>query len=84
MKAYAFATGEIEFGQRVPYGALAFSEGPAKLLREIVSAQARHAHDGETLLVPGIPEADNQDDALDALILFRSRVEARLRKETGR
>lgn len=67
MKAYCWADGVIEFGRNVPEGALLMAEGPAKTLRELISATARHAYDGETLLVPGIPEAKDQSEAGDAL-----------------
>ena len=45
--------------------------GPAKKVRELMSATCRHSYDGKTLLVPGIPEAENGDAAVDALIKFR-------------
>ena len=43
----------------------------ARKVRRVVSALARHAYDGVTLLVPGMPEARNQADAMTALIRFR-------------
>ncbi len=45
-----------------------------------VQAIARHAHDGETLLVPGIPEAVEDTDALDALRQWSHRLDDRLRR----
>lgn len=70
MRAYCYASGLIEFGARLPDGALPIARGRDKPLREFINGVARHAYDGETLLVPGIPEATDQDAALDALFAF--------------
>lgn len=75
MKAFAWSSGRIEFGQRVPKGALPIASGKAKKVRSIITATARHAYDGKTLLVPGVPEAENEDAALDALIAFCNWIE---------
>lgn len=72
MRAYCFASGQIEFGRRIPEGALPIARGPAKVLRQRMEVVARHAYDGKTLLVPGVPEAANQIEAVDALIAFRN------------
>lgn len=66
--AYCWASGVIEFGLSVPAGAIVFAQGhDERKLRNLVCARARHAYDGVTLLVPGIPEAENDDAALAAL-----------------
>lgn len=70
MIAYCWRTGRIDFGRSVPEGAIKVAQGPAKKLRELISATARHAYDGETLLIPGIPEADSDKHAGDALEQF--------------
>lgn len=70
MKAFAWRSGRIDFGQRVPKGALLIVSGKAKKVRSLITATARHAYDGKTLLVPGVPEAENEDAAVDALIAF--------------
>lgn len=68
MKAYCYASGQIGFASReVPDGAIHFASGPKKTLEPFVSVMARHAYDGETLLVPGVPEADDQEAGVDAL-----------------
>lgn len=67
MHAYCWASGQIEFGTRIPEGALPIARGPARKVRDFVEAVARHAYEGETLLVPGIPEAPDQSAALTAL-----------------
>jgi hypothetical protein len=65
----------------VPDGAIPFAKGPEPALRDFVEGLARHGYKTETvdgrptkipgtdmLLVPGIPEAQgNQDAALKAL-----------------
>lgn len=71
MHAYCYASGQIEFAPKIPEGALPIASGPDKTLREWICGVARHDYDGETLLVPGIPEAqDDQMKALDALKRF--------------
>lgn len=70
MHAYCYASGQIEFAPRIPDGALPIAKGPDKKLREFLCGVSRHAYDGETLLVPGIPEAPSQGAALDALKRF--------------
>lgn len=77
--AFADRRGVISFGHHVPAGQLIIVDDPddAKL-RAVVEVVARHAYDGETLLVPGIPEAESNVDALDALIAFRQQVARRL------
>jgi hypothetical protein len=80
IRAYCFASGRIEFGKRVPKGAIPFARGEELALREYLEPLARHGYrtelvngrptkipGTETLLVPGIPEASDQHAALDAL-----------------
>ena len=43
-----------------------------------VSAAVRLAHDNETLLVPGGPEAKSDDAALAAVVAFAKAVDTRL------
>lgn len=70
MKAYCWASGLIEFGPRVPDGALLIASGKEKPLRAFLESVARHGYETrevngrptkvrgtEHLLVPGIPEA---------------------------
>lgn len=68
MVAYCYADGEILFGATVPNGAIEIARGPELALRKHIAATARLAYDNETLLVPGVPEAADQDAKLDALI----------------
>jgi hypothetical protein len=73
--AYCNAKGVIGFGRVMPAGMLPIISGRAKWLRETMSAMSRHAYDGKTLLVPGIPEANNQAEGVKALIKFRKWVQ---------
>lgn len=81
--AYCWRGGVIEFGPRIPDGALPVDRGTEHSVRRRVEPLARHAYDGKTLLVPGIPEAGDDDTALAAYerfkrILDRARANARL------
>lgn len=55
----------------------------AKRFKKIVSINARHGYDGVTLLVPRVPEAEDQNQALDALKYFRDLIEMRMAGLTG-
>ena len=81
--AYAWRSGKIGFGSKCPGGAIPILSNKAKAadLRRIVETLARHGYKRGELLVPGIPEAGDDDEkAMDALIEFQLRVEARLEK----
>jgi hypothetical protein len=71
MKAYCWRTGKIELGRYTPRGAIEIADVPGRELRRQISATARHAYDGETLLVPGVPEAKDDLAALEAVRRFR-------------
>ena len=62
--------GVIFFHKRLHHGALMIIKGKRKRVKRIVSAKARRAYDGKTLLVPGIPEATDSNFRLIALIDF--------------
>ena len=67
--AYCWATGLIEFADAAPQESITIATGPKAYLVGTVSALARHglgASKGK-FLVPGIPEADDQAEAGDAL-----------------
>jgi hypothetical protein len=70
MISYCYRSGQIRFGRKVPEGAIQIAQGPAKPLRELIRNVARHAYDGTTLLVPGIPEAETEQEAEAALRRF--------------
>lgn len=67
--AWCWASGLVEIGDKPPPAAIVFAEGPKYALESVISVAARHgkgASDGK-LLVPGIPEAEDQRAALNAL-----------------
>lgn len=84
MKSYCFHSGHIQFGVELPEGALLIAEGPIVELTETIHALARWSYpskrggDDEVPLVPGIPEADNEQTAVDAYIQFCQRVKLSL------
>jgi hypothetical protein len=69
----------------MPEGALAIAAGPARKLRSIVQVLARESYPSKRggkdtyLLVPGIPEAVDQNEALRCLFLFIDEVKDRLK-----
>jgi len=82
IRAYCWASGLIEFGQNVPHGALLIAKGPESELREIVGVVARRAWDGVSLLVPGVPEALDGEDALHGLSIFLDQIRTRVTPES--
>lgn len=68
--AYAWRTGVIEFGEQVPADALPLYYGESKAVRELIEVRARHGWQSETLLVPGVPEALNNEEARAAFYQF--------------
>lgn len=80
--SFAWEAGLIEFGDTLPDGALpiatAANEQQARKMRESVEVLARHGKGASKgkLLVPGIPEAANQREAMKALQRFAKLVQA--------
>jgi len=70
LHAYCWASGEIEFGYTVPEGALNIASGPELVLKREIEVKARHAYHSDVLLVPGLPEAIGDLDAVMALIAW--------------
>jgi predicted ATPase len=68
--AFCYRNGIIKFGPRMPKGALPLFHGGNRPVRELTSAVARHGYKRGVLLVPGIPEAKNDDEALKACEAF--------------
>ncbi|WP_294541585.1 host nuclease inhibitor protein [uncultured Rhodoblastus sp.] len=82
--AYADRGGIIGFGIRCPPSALPIARHlNIDRLKTVVSAVARHAYDNQTLLVPGIPEAVDGDDALDAMFSITSAIAVRLKEHAS-
>jgi hypothetical protein len=74
MHAYCFASGQIGFGDGLPAGALPIARGEPSILVEFIKGVARRGHAGETLFVPGIPEATNDDEGLECLERFTKSI----------
>ncbi|WP_273792397.1 host nuclease inhibitor protein [Brucella anthropi] len=79
--AYCWRGGDIQISRRLPKGALKLGSAHGILLKKAVSVCARHSYDGHTLLVPGIPEADNDTEALEAVARFREQLARRLERK---
>lgn len=77
-RAYCWRGGIIEFGPRIPDGALPIDRGTERSVRRRVEPLARRGYDGR-LLVPGIPEAAGDVEALEAYQRFEALI-ARKRK----
>lgn len=72
--AHVWRSGQIVFrkpNRPCPQGAI---DLPA-VSRSLIEANARRAYDGKTLLVPGIPEAGDDDAAGAAIAAFCKRLE---------
>lgn len=69
LTAWVTPDGLIDFGTQVPEGALKFATGMDRMLRDQVSAAARHGKGNwkGRLIVPGIPEANTQRQKMTAL-----------------
>lgn len=78
-RAYCWRGGVIEFGSRIPDGALPIDRGTKRSVRSRVEPLARHAHQPGVLLVPGIPEAENDVDALAAYQRFVDLIDRKRR-----
>jgi len=83
MYAYAWRSGRIEFGRRVPKGALEIGYSNGRKFRNIIEVNARSGRGNDWLLVPGIPEAESDVEALAALKRFAELVRWRLEGKTG-
>jgi len=80
--AYCWASGLIEFGRKVPEGAIQISKGTGRKWKERIQVRARLAYDGKSYLVPGIPEGEDNKAKVEALARFaqfvnRAAVESR-------
>jgi hypothetical protein len=72
--AYCWKSGDIEFAPlpKLPGGCMVFAisgeDGPEDHdeFKAMVSGKARHSYDGKTLLVPGVPEVENELEAVEA------------------
>lgn len=74
--AFCWRTGMIGIGPFIPAGALPIVAFPdEEKLRTAIDGNARHSYPPNSVpLVPGIPEAETDSAALDALHIFTDRV----------
>ena len=67
---YCWRSGQIEIGDSVPEGAMHIASGQEDIVREHIQGTARLAHDNETYLVPGVPEAESDSAAITAVCRY--------------
>lgn len=76
--AFCDAGGQISYSDHPSVPGLArFACGRLDEIKPIIEVIARHAHDDETLLVPGVPEAENFLEASKALGRFINQFDQR-------
>lgn len=82
--AYALRSGRIEFSPLPEKEHRGIAICPELAgdphYREEIETWARLAYDNKTLLVPGVPEAKSEDDALAAVYAFCSRIRQMLKE----
>lgn len=72
--ALAWRNGRITISARPHPDALTLIVGTRHRLRRLVDARSRHGYRRGVRLVPGIPEARDDEEALAAAIRFRDRL----------
>lgn len=75
---FCWASGLIEVGAHCPKGTVLLGSGPSDVLKEAISATARLSYNNRHWLVPGVPEAADEDAAVDAVTVYRDRLKLRL------
>jgi hypothetical protein len=80
--AYCDRSGVIGYtAGKLPAGRLPIARGEKQKLDEAIGGLCRLAYDNKTMLVPGIPEAQDDDEALEALATFTKRVRDSMARE---
>ena len=75
MKIYCYRSGEIGFAlHQVPSGAIAIAQAPHGIAERAVHGSARLAYDNQTWLVPGIPEARDEEKAYQEMLRYSSNL----------
>ncbi|WP_439596486.1 hypothetical protein [Falsiroseomonas sp.] len=82
LAAACWQSGEIDVvaAKEVPQGTIVLAKGEQAHLEAAIQGSARLSYDGKTWLVPGVPEADDGDAALNAALLYRNRLGNSLRR----
>jgi hypothetical protein len=78
LKAFCWRTGLIQLAPVVPEGALELATAPATLLAQTIDGIGRLSYDNHHFLVPGVPEAPDDNTAMDAVFDFQSQLNKRL------
>lgn len=76
-------SGQAQTVDHVPKGALCLARGDRGELDHILGVVARHSYDGKTMLVPGVPEALSDEEALSAAEHFRGMIFERMSNPWG-
>jgi hypothetical protein len=80
--AYCWRNGRIGMGYAVPERAIPIASGRRKHVRSIINAWGRLSRlDNKTLFVPGVPEAGDENRALEAASRFSKAVRERLEEK---
>ena len=67
--AWCFADGSIAFGDEIdmPSGAILIARGSKSFLRGVLSCASRYDYKRNILIIPGVSEAETQEEKGDAL-----------------
>lgn len=79
-----YRSGEVFISRYAPKGTLKIMKGDCRRIRWVLIACARHAYDGSTLLVPGVPEAKTDVEAMQAVKAFEQFLLKGLAAKRGR
>lgn len=77
LKVYCWQSGHVEFGRKAPEGTITIATVYSVAQRGTVEACCRHSRHGDDLFIPGIPEANTEEDAISALQVFIDRLRDR-------
>lgn len=67
-KAYVYRSGLIGFADHIPRGTIPLlNQDGRSFTRDEIEGAARRSYDGKDLLVPGVPEAKTDQEAMRAL-----------------
>lgn len=67
---FVWRSGEMGVGARERRGTIPIAIGPREALRKLIAVRGRLAYDNKTWLLPGIPEANSEAEALAAVDRF--------------
>lgn len=84
LHACSWASGQITFHFNPPEGAIVVARGQPSKVRALITATARQAYDGKTLLLPGVPEASSSEEAFQALCKYTTWIHRRQHEGVAR